>query len=93
MVAPRSFEDGPSSEAIDHVVQQYISLYIMALIGSLISRQITVNLCLLVLPLLRDLDEDDTLSWGSSVLVYLYHELCCATPSTSDQMDIPLILL
>lgn len=36
MVAPRAFGEGPFPNAIDHVMRQYVLVYIMALIGNVL---------------------------------------------------------
>ena len=51
--------------------------FILAFLGSFLfadKKGLYVHLCFL--PLLRDLTQTSTYSWGSAVLAHLYRELC-----------------
>lgn len=93
-MAPKQLFDGPPPDTEDHVVRQYAKAYMLALVGSVLFLDKSgTDIRLFVLSLLRDLVGTNTISWGSTVLSYLYHELCRAARSTSNQIAGPLILL
>lgn len=89
-----NFGDGPPPNATEHVLRSYVRAYILALLGTvLFPDKSGTHIRLFVLPLLRDLEEVGTFSWGSAVLACLYRELCRATRPNSTQISGPLILL
>lgn len=58
-----------------------------------VCRQITYEVRLFLLPLLRDFEETGSFSWDSVVLGCLYRKLCQATSLDSSQIANPLVFL
>ena len=69
---------GPDADEVD--LERSARGFILALMGSFLfadKKGVYVNLCFL--PLLRDLTQTSTYSWGGAVLAHTYRELCRAS--------------
>ncbi|KAF7822032.1 serine/threonine-protein phosphatase 7 long form-like protein [Senna tora] len=69
-----------NENATEVEVQQFARAYILRLIGGMLMVDYSSHyVYLMYLPLLGDLQQAGTYSWGSVVLAHLYRELCNAT--------------
>ncbi|KAF7812885.1 serine/threonine-protein phosphatase 7 long form-like protein [Senna tora] len=69
-----------NENATEVEVQQFARAYILRLIGGMLMVDHSSHyVYLMYLPLLKDLQQAGTYSWGSAVLAHLYCELCNAT--------------
>ena len=70
----------PPADVDEVTLERSARGFILALLGSFLfvdKKGLHVHLCFL--PLLRDLTQTSTYSWGSAVLAHLYRELCQAS--------------
>lgn len=73
-------DDSIPENATPQVLEQYTRAYILKLVGGLLFCDYTGTFVhTMFLPLIVDLDRCKTYSWGSTVLAFLYRELCQAT--------------
>ncbi|KAF7832360.1 serine/threonine-protein phosphatase 7 long form-like protein [Senna tora] len=70
-------DDGPRGDVSDEELRQMVRAYIVRLIGGFLMPDTSGNkVSLICLPLLRNLEEVGQYSWGSTILAYLFREMC-----------------
>ncbi|XP_038688495.1 serine/threonine-protein phosphatase 7 long form homolog [Tripterygium wilfordii] len=84
----------PAEDAPEVVLQQYARAYILAILGSILFPSTRGDsIPLIFLPLLSNLQETSSYSWGGAVLACLYHNLCRGCMSTTRTIGGCIILL
>ncbi|KAF7844290.1 serine/threonine-protein phosphatase 7 long form-like protein [Senna tora] len=73
-------DDGPEGDVLNEELHQIVRAYIFRRLGGFFMPDTSENMVShICLPLLRNLEEAGRYSWGSTVLAYLFHEICEAT--------------
>ncbi|XP_057999078.1 serine/threonine-protein phosphatase 7 long form homolog [Hevea brasiliensis] len=80
-------------EADDLTVLWHARAFILRLIGSIFPDKTNSRVNLMFLPLLEDLRQAATYSWGGACLAFLYRELCRVAVTEAKEISGPLFIL